>query len=74
MGSSIPNGGGRPDSNTDGRRFLTPPAPRLRLRVTDVPGETDRATLSPADATDVERMETWLSIDAGVLRDLAGCR
>ena len=74
MASSTANGGDRPDSGNDSRRFLTARAPLLRLRITSIPGESDQATLYPADAMDIERMETWLTIDADVLRDLSNCR
>lgn len=74
MTSSTTNGDERPDLGNGSRRFLTHNAPLLRLRITSIPGESDRATLYPADAADIDRMETWLTIDATVVRDLSGCR
>ncbi|KPN29390.1 hypothetical protein SY89_00103 [Halolamina pelagica] len=68
------NGGDRSDTATDGRRFLTPPAPVLRLQFVGGVAEPDQATLYPADAADIDRMETWLTIDAGVVRELSNCR
>lgn len=74
MTSSTANGGERPDSTNNSRRFLTYRAPLLRLQFVDVPDKPDRATLYPADAADIDQMATWLTVDAGVVRDLSGCR
>jgi len=74
MASSTANGGERPDSGNDSRRFLTARTPLLRLRITDIPGKSDRATLYPTDAADIDRMETWLTVDASVVRELSDCR
>lgn len=34
----------------------------------------DRATLYPTDTMDIDRMETWLTVDASIVRDLSNCR
>lgn len=70
MSSSPPNGDERLNSGKNSRWFLTCRTPLLRLRVDDVPGESDRATLYPADVADIDRMETWLTVDASAVADL----
>lgn len=74
MTSSTANGGEHPNSTSDSRRFLTHRAPLLRLQIIGVPNKPDRATLYPADGADIDRMKTWLTVDASVVRDLSGCR
>jgi len=74
MTFSAANGGDRSDTATDGRRFLTSPAPVLRLQFVGGVAEPERATLYPADVADIDRMETWLTVDAGVVRELSNCR
>jgi hypothetical protein len=68
------NDGDRSDAANDGRRFLTTRAPLLRLRIVGVPDQSDRATLYPADSADIDRMETWLTVDASLVRELSACR
>lgn len=74
MTFSTANGGERPGSANGSRQFLTHRAPLLRLQIVSVGDNPDRATLYPADAVDIDRMETWLTVDASLVRDLAGCR
>lgn len=74
MTASTANGGDRPDSATDGRQPPNVRVPLLRLRTVSPLDGDDRATIYPADAMDVERMETWLTVDASVVRDLSACR
>ncbi len=62
------------DPANDSWRFLNHRASLLRLRIVGVPGQPDRATLYPADAADVDRMETWLTVDASLVRDLSTWR
>ena len=59
------------DDDPDG-----PPLPSDRLTATRVAyGDgSDRLTLYPTDADDLERMSTWLTADAGAFVDLAGVR
>lgn len=68
------NGGERPGLTNDSRRVPKLRLPVLRLRIVGVPEKPDRATLYPADAADIDRMETWLTVDASVVRDLSACR
>lgn len=74
--SSVPtaNGGDRSDAANDSWRFLHHRAPLLRLRIVGVPGQPDRATLYPVDAADIDRMETWLTVDASLVRELSAWR
>lgn len=62
------------DPENDSWRFLTHRAPCLRLRIVGAPGQPDRATLYPADAADIDRMETWLTVDASVVEELSAWR
>lgn len=68
------NGGERPRSTDDSQRLPNGRVPRLRLRIVDTPGNSSRATLYPTDAADIDRMETWLTVDTSVVRDLSACR
>ncbi|WP_449271652.1 DUF7511 domain-containing protein [Halolamina pelagica] len=74
MTSSTANGGERPNSTNESRRFLTHRAPLLRLQIIGVGDKPDRATLYPADTVDIDRMKTWLTVDASIVRDLSNCR
>lgn len=72
--SRRPNGDELHEAAGAGQPFLTQRSPLLRLRIVGVPERSDRATLYPADAADIDRMETWLTLDASVVRDLSACR
>jgi len=49
-------------------------SPTLRLAVVRRDGGPDRATVHPSEATGIERMETWLSVDLSVVTDLSARR
>jgi len=74
MTSSTANDDERPNLTTDSQPFLTHRASLLRLQIVGFSDSPDRATLYPKDAADVDRMETWLTVDAGVVCDLSVCR
>lgn len=46
----------------------------LGLEIVDVDGRPDRATIFPVDSTNLTRMETWISVDAAIVRELSAWR
>jgi hypothetical protein len=47
---------------------------KLRLRMVENAAGPDRATVHPPGLTGIERMETWLSVDASAVVDLSAWR
>lgn len=71
-------GSERPDS--DHERPETSPARNgvmgtdLRLAVVEYEGRPDRGTIHPPEVTGIDRMETWISVDMGIVVDVAAWR
>ena len=62
------------ESFQSGWRHLTDPPSNLQMKCVTVTDRPDRATLYPADSTNIDRMETWLTVDTTVVCELSACR
>lgn len=49
-------------------------APDLQLAIVEYENRPDRGTIHPPQATGVDRMETWLSVDRDIVVDLSAWR
>jgi len=47
------------------------PVPDLQLAVVTYDDRPDRGTIHPPDLTEIERIETWISVDISVIADLS---
>ncbi|WP_415381249.1 hypothetical protein [Halosimplex sp. TS25] len=63
-----------PASPTDGERSNRPDAPRLELALVRYADRPDRCTIHPPDATGVDRMSTWISVDRSLVVDADSMR
>lgn len=57
-----------------GDRPGRPDAPRLELALVRYADRPDRCTIHPPDATGVERMSTWISVDRSLVLDVGSMR
>jgi hypothetical protein len=60
--------------STDADQHGRADPPTLELALVQYADRPDRCTVHPADATGVERMSTWISVDRSLVVDAASMR